>query len=599
MQWISSLEEKLIPKRIAVLLTLAILSVYGPSLHNSFLDFDDNGFITENFLITEQWPQGIIHAFSAPLNFLYIPLTTVSWQFTEKFFGFNPFWYHLGDMLIHVLNTMLVWVILERFTGKRFMAVLGALIFGVHPLNVEAIMWASSRKDILSACFALLSTYSYLSYAETRNRMFLRWSFGFFLLGLFAKISIAPLPVAFCVLDWLNGEHNVKKIVMKKWMYFVVALIFGVVGVRAGNVFLESIGIENMLLLASRGTALLLQLFFWPQTLNALRFQPNDFSITDVPFLLSTIVVGILAVTTLVLFLKRSWPLVPFGLAWFFLMLAPTLTAAQKAGVLFVVSDKYAYLPMLGLILVVLLCGESLLHRVKISSPLLVGFSAILIIVLGARTAVYATKWKDSDTLYQSILVDDPNNPIAKGSIAMNLDKAGKSEEALQMLKESIAADPENAVLYLDIAGLHLRANRLKEADAILEDMIPHFTSRQLRGDPGLRKTLAIVGQRLPQDGLLDVTEKILRAALKLAPETPELNAALGMFLVDRNQKEEAYTLFEKAAEVGSDMVEVYYHLAEFYAKANRSEDYERVLEHILEIEPNNKKAQEELRRLQ
>ena len=191
------LERWLRPDRVVLLVLVLLLLVYGPSLQNRFTEFDDTGFITDNHLVTDRWPKSLVDAFTSTSGYLYMPLTLVSWQMNYRIFGADPFWFHLIDLCIHAFNTLLVFWILDRLLGRKFAAFLATLLFAVHPLNVEAVAWAASRKDILSALFALLSTCCYLNAVDSNDSRWRRKSLIFYVLGLFTKISVLPLPLLF------------------------------------------------------------------------------------------------------------------------------------------------------------------------------------------------------------------------------------------------------------------------------------------------------------------------------------------------------------------------------------------------------------------
>ncbi len=161
-----------------------LLAVYGSLvLHGNFVLWDDNNLITNNTHI-----QGLTFA-NIGYNFthfdpeLYIPLTFLTYQFDYAFGGLDASFFHFTNLLLHTLNALLVTLLLYQLTKKRWIAVLCGLLFAVHPLNVEAVAWASARKDLLSTFFFFLSCFTYLRYRSEQSASSYWWSVVFFFFG--------------------------------------------------------------------------------------------------------------------------------------------------------------------------------------------------------------------------------------------------------------------------------------------------------------------------------------------------------------------------------------------------------------------------------
>ena len=257
-----------------IVIALLALAVYAVHLGNAFLDLDDQTFIFKNPLVL----QGTFFAsFTQFTNLLYVPLTMVSWQLTNVFFGMNAWAFHGTDLLLHIINGALVFLLLEKFTQHRFASLLAALVFVIHPLNSEAVLWASQRKDLLSACFALLSIHTYIKYLEHERTSLL-------------KVGVFPLPILFLVIDWATGRRFTSRVFLEKAPMLAAALIFIYVGTLGAQQFLAPIGLQTMILLAAKGTAYQLFRFLGPWQPNVFLHQQTPVTFADPVFVISMIV---------------------------------------------------------------------------------------------------------------------------------------------------------------------------------------------------------------------------------------------------------------------------------------------------------------------
>lgn len=586
-----NLQRFLRPDRIVLVLFVVLLLIYGLSLQNDFVNYDDEGFIMNNKIVTNSWPETLPQAFSQTFGYLYIPLTIVSWQVTYHIFGMESFWFHLTDLMIHACNCILVFWILSRLTKQNTLAALAALVFAIHPLNVEAVAWASSRKDILSAFFAFLSFATYINASESGERKWLWRSAAFYVVGLFTKIAIFPLPLVLMAYDWYQGKSLVHVTAWKqKWMFFVPMFIFILVAAKSGDPILPSLGVTTAGLLGARSLTLLLELFFWPQLLSPLRYLADEPMLLDPQFLFSVVAFGALLLGILTLFFLRIQKVFVFGSTWILLFLFPTFLAAQKAGLLFVTSEKYFYLPMLGLLFMIFSFAAWFLKKIPSAKLVLLGVYVLAAIGFGVRASAQAQVWRNGTTLFESVLANDPKNSVAKGSLAQDLDTAGKFDESRVLLLEAIAGDPKNATNYLNLAGSYFRAGEMQEGADTIKELLPNLQPRQVAGDNGTREGLIISSNILEQAGFPELSLEILERASNLCDAANVLNA-YGLRLVKLSRKEEAYPVFQRAAAAGSEDVNVYYHLAEFYSKNGKKEDLKRVLRKAIQLDPANERA--------
>ncbi len=147
---------------LCLLLTAVVLVVYNPVIHNGFLNFDDDGYITANAHVkagltwaTVKW------AFTTYNQGNWHPLTWLSHALDYRLFGLNPAGHHYVNVLLHAVNVVLLFLLLQSATGFRWRSLMVAALFALHPINVESVAWAAERKNVLSMMFFLLALYAY------------------------------------------------------------------------------------------------------------------------------------------------------------------------------------------------------------------------------------------------------------------------------------------------------------------------------------------------------------------------------------------------------------------------------------------------------
>ncbi len=507
--------DRLTPLRICVLLGLGAVLLYWPAVHHGFIDVDDPGFITANALIQMPPPAGIIGAFTGTTMLLYLPLTLISYQINFLTGGLHPSVYHLTDILLHAANTVLVALIILRLLRSRLAAILCALLFLAHPIQTEAVLWASSRKDLLSSFFSLFSLLYYLRYLQENDERSRWYAIGLYLAALLSKIAVFPLPILFILLDLREG-WSWRISLREKIPYAVIAIPLLLIAVVAGNQFALALTPWEVLLLGAKNVTFLLWQIAWPEHLSLLHLQRSPVTIADPVFMLSLTVFTIVCAGAWLLW-KRSIMLPALGLLFFVVMLMPTFLAAQKGGMLFFTSDKYAYLPMLGLLISLAVFlrwleerWQSVLAPVTVLMIFLSGLLAV-----HTRTAMSA--WASAETIQRRVLAEDHTNPVALSNLGLLLQDE-KPEEALQAFQAAMSADPHYAIPYFNAAALLRKRGR--EADAITtwENMIPMLTAREIRGDRSLQRALVWLEGRFTELGRPDLAEKLNARVLELVP---------------------------------------------------------------------------------
>jgi len=161
----------LVPWSLGLLIFLLVTATFLPTLRNGFISFDDGTYILGNVHVQKglSW-EGLQWAFGATAAGNWHPLTWLSHMLDYQIFGLHPWGHHLTSVLIHALNSTLVFLVFRRMTGAPWRSFFLAMLFGLHPLRVESVAWAAERKDVLSVLFFLLTIWAYVKGQETGVR---------------------------------------------------------------------------------------------------------------------------------------------------------------------------------------------------------------------------------------------------------------------------------------------------------------------------------------------------------------------------------------------------------------------------------------------
>lgn len=594
------LQSLLTPRLSIALLVVITLGCYVAYLSHPFVTLDDNYLIYDNPAIQAITPATLLHVFTHFDPQLYIPLTFVSWQFTHLLFGLNPFFYHLINLLLHAGSAALLFVITEKLTKDRMIALLTALLFALHPLQTEAVLWATARKDTLSGFLFFASLASYLRFRDHQGKMWYWISVIGFALALLAKVSVVLLPGLFVLLDWYEGRQMLEKNQLRQIIpfgllggLFILIAFIGKIGV------LGSTGIAMDVFLLAKSTLFYLWKILLPINFSVIYPQNEVFSFLSPTLLLTVGGFLMFLCVTLILLWTRRWPLIGFGLAWYVLMLLPSYSTFLKNGFLYFASDRYAYLASAGIFLVMAVLLVQLWRVMKGSAQSAIVSLSLLCVIVGFPLLVarQARAWSSSEAMYRNVIRVYPYSALAHNNLGMTVDMEGKTEEARREYEESIAIDPHQSIPYFNIAAHQGKAEQLDEQLQTYRHIIDIVRAPEIARPSELQRFFWLE-EKFDRLGRPEDAERLLLRLLDLAPTFAQLHAHLGLRYVKEQKKEDAFRALAEADRLGSDDPNVYYHLAEMYSEQGMTAEVVRVLEKAVRLDPENAAARAELGRM-
>lgn len=299
-------------RSIALALVALGLALYLPfSLRSDFVGFDDDLLVTDNRIVHELTPTSIGRAFSTYDPELYVPLTLLTYQIEYAIAGTSPVIYHLTNLALHLLSTVLLLTVLRRLTGDTTAAAVGALLFLIHPLQAEGVLWIAARKDVLSAALGLLSFACFLRWRDEGEKRWHLFSVGAFVAALLSKVSIALLPLAFLMVD-RRGRRLDRTLLREYAWYGVPAFVLLLVAIGGKSSTLSMVKLWAVPLLAAKSFVTMLQHIVWPTGLSVL--YPQQEAVTmSAEFLLYA--AGAVLISALAVLLARRSRTAAVGIA--------------------------------------------------------------------------------------------------------------------------------------------------------------------------------------------------------------------------------------------------------------------------------------------
>jgi protein O-mannosyl-transferase len=561
-------------------LTVATLSVYARLASHPFLNYDDPQYVSENPHIqaglsvrTLNWALTAVYASN------WHPLSWISHAIDYQLYGLEPGGHHISSLVIHVVNVVLLFWLLQRMTGAIGRSAFVAGLFALHPLNVESVAWIAERKSVLSTLFFLLTLIAYLMYVRQTNWKRYLVVILFFIMGLASKPMVISLPFILLLLDYWPlcriqrstppsdvfplAQASPMHLVQEKWPLFLLSVASALITLfaqRAGN-SVEPLGylpigwrIENAL---CSYTAYLCKIF-WPLKLAVFYPHPlNTWTLTQVG--LSTLF--LLVVSGAVWSQRAKCGYALAGWLWFVGTLVPVIGIVQVGAQ--GMADRYTYIPAIGIFVIVSWGGAEIVRRLRLDSW---HASAIALLVIGAASAGTIRQlgyWKSPYDLWKHTLDITQNNYVADDGMGYVLLHQGR-REALRYYEAAASITPWDPISHNAIAGNLQDSGKLIEAiheynialNAKPESkLLAHiyaelgFIYRELGDDAQAQQNSALSLRTDPEE----LPNMISQLSQRLAEHPAALGYfRLGSLLEAANRLPEAKAAYEKALEINS-----------------------------------------------
>jgi Tfp pilus assembly protein PilF len=538
---------------LIVLLCAVTVVIYAPVRQFEFLNYDDYAYVVENPHVASGLSAANLRwAFTAFEAGNWHPLTWLSHMIDCQVFGPEPAGHHLTNLAIHMLNTVLVFVVLLTMTSQLWWSYFVALLFALHPLNVESVAWIAERKNVLSTLFWLLAIWAYARFAARRDWKAYLLVAVFLSLGLLSKPMVVTLPFVLLLLDyWPLGRVSVRdpgwlrkagKLALEKVPLLALSAASSsltVLAQKAGGAVttLEEIPLDVRVLNAIVSYLGYLVKMIWPSPLAV--FYPHPGSSLSLGQVSLTLLI-LLAISVLAFRTARSKPYFLVGWFWYLGTLVPVIGLVQVGNQ--AMADRYAYLSLVGpFLMIVWGLGELAAHLAKkktLNRPgrWLAGAGACALVALALTTRVQLVHWRNSLALFEHTRDVTENNYVAYTNIGIVFNKQQRWDEAIESFSQAVRIRPQHASAHSELGVALAKTGKTREA-------IEHF-GRAIDIYP-TAVTYTNLGLAHLREGRPDQSVEKFRSALRLNPGyfDAHLNLAIALSRLGKLQEARGHFL--------------------------------------------------------
>jgi tetratricopeptide (TPR) repeat protein len=589
------------------LIIIAASVVYMPAIQNGFV-WDDETYIVTNKMIQELSPANIEKIFTTFFFGNYHPLTLLSFALEYHFFDLNPSAYHATNIIIHLMNCILVFLLIYILSNNIVISCIVGLLFGIHPLHVESVAWISGRKDVLYALFFLASLISYICFHREQKRIYYCFSLSLFVLSLLSKSMAVTLPLVLILLDYFSGKKISPGSLKNKIPFFALSLLFGIFALlsQQGAIRVDYTGDSSFrnILIAFHGLVFYLEKMFLPVRLSSLyMYSAKYFAIMQTGFLLSPFIVA--ALSTLIIYSAKFTRKVIFGSLFYVITLLPVLQLIPVGHGF--AADRYTYIPLIG-IFYILGAGFFYLYGKQWRYTGFLKTTLVIITVLSLTTLGFFTwnrthVWKDGITLWGNVIKHYPLNSIAynnrgaayfvnkqydgairdlTGAIAIspNYDQAnanlcriyittGEKNKALPFCLKAIQVNPRMDDVYNLLGNLYYEQD--KNAAIFLY-------KKSIEAKPGNERAYYNLCTTYLSMQEYENAENACRKAIEIDPGFADAYNNLGNVYLATGRQKEAVVSYKKALELNPDIGAAHNNLGTIYLYAKQ---YDLAIYHI------------------
>ncbi|HUN55828.1 MAG TPA: tetratricopeptide repeat protein [Smithella sp.] len=627
---IQSHRQKLI---IYIVLVIATLAVFGQVYQYDFINFDDPVYITENGVIRNGvTPEGISWAFTTKHVGLWNPMVWLSFMLDSEFYSANAGGYHVTNLILHILSTLLLFWLFCRMTGDVWKSAFVGAIFALHPLHVESVAWVSERKDVLSAFFWMLTLCLYVYYREKPDIKRYLSALLCFILALMSKPMVVTLPLILILLDYWplsflrcnpdsigfrsfenkavltdiapvskkqgkkknkadkeNGKENPSPFNRRvspetkitefrhdrfrfwdKVPFFILSAVLMIITVSdSGGAPSNNFPLGARLANAPVSFITYLVKTIWPYDLSVL----YPFRVHIPVWQVAASVFLIIVISAAVIATAKRLPYLFTGWLWFAITILPVIGIIQiSTAAPYAIADRYHYLPSIGIAVMLVWGLPSLFksedRRRKILYPAAITFLAVISILSCKQTSY----WENSITLFNHALQVTTDNYVMHYNIALPLSKEGKIKEAIYHYEEAIRIKPDYDDAYYNKGNVY---DKLGENQLAIEDF-----SKAISINPANLKAYNNRGNAYNRLGKYQLAVEDFNKAINRDPKYATAYNNRGNAYAALGRRELAIADFNEAIRLIPYYADAYYNRGTVYAELGQ---YQHAIEDLNE----------------
>jgi tetratricopeptide (TPR) repeat protein len=590
---------------IYLFLTIATLASFWQVTNGDFIYYDDPKYVTNNINVQNGITlEGIRWAFTTGHVANWHPVTWISHMLDVQFFGLQPRWHHLTNLLFHLANTLLLFFVLHRMTKARWESAFVAALFALHPLHVESVAWVAERKDVLSTFFLMFTLGAYCLYVERPQLKRYLLVIVFFGLGLMAKPMLVTVPFVLLLLDYwplqrfrqksdqkirsaankpVSGDKQKKKksrhtdtepeilaeipagapyqwalirpLVLEKAPLFALTILSSIVTYIVQK---EGGAVQALPLFVRIPNAFVSYVTYMGKTI-----WPHDLAVFY-PFPMSMMIWQVLgavlllaAATTLVLRKARKAPYLATGWLWYMGTLVPVVGFVQVG--IQARADRYTYVPLIGLFIIAAWGISELSRKWRYRKEILIASSTTVLLGLCVVTWTQVRYWQNSITLFDHAVNATNDNYIAYFNRGASYRRHGDDKQAIRDYDKALEINPNYGEVYINRGVARAALGEYSQAIGDYNKAIeikPHDADAYYnRG-----VVYAALGNFSQAIGDYD-------RALELKPRYAEAHNNRGVVYAALGNDGQAIGDYDKAVEINPNNAEAYYNRGNSYAR--------------------------------
>lgn len=583
---------------LCIILSGITLFTFSDLRNHGFINYDDNEFILENEHIRNGFSiDSLTYAFTDINSGIWHPITWLSHILDCQLYGLNPMGHHWNNLIFHILNVLLLFVILQKITGASYRSFFVALLFAIHPIQIESVAWVSERKNVLSTFFYLLCVLSYISYVKEQKFGKYILFILFYILGLMSKPMMVTMPFVLLLLDyWPLGRLKVGEdngcvnprplkgnltIIIEKIPLLIIAIIFSIISWKSQYTSGAMTELKDIPLFARIELSLVsymkyLYKIIWPHKLAF--YYPYNNNIPMWETIVASLILILISLFSVYYFNKKKYFL--FGWLWFLIIIFPVIGLVHLGDQ--AMADRYMYIPCIGIFIFIVWAGNDLITHLPFNKTISISVCLVITILLSLLSVKQLKTWENNYSLYTHAIAVTENNYVAHGNLGAVLLNSGKTDEAIYHLNKALEIKPQDRKSHFDM-GTAMAAKRMyneakKHFNVILKsypddietivmlgrihfDMEEyeksiHCFSTILKQNPTHFQALEYLGNNYLRLNRPEMAKKYFLSAIKVHPDSPSILFILGTIFHNEGDLKKAEYYYKMALRYKPDLKE-------------------------------------------
>jgi tetratricopeptide (TPR) repeat protein len=568
---------------VVLALSLLVSGVYWQVGGHAFINFDDDKYVSVNPIVLRglTW-EGIVWAFTTFTEANWHPLTWLSHMLDVELFGPSAGWHHRMNVLYHLLNTELLFLVLWRMTGWMWKSAFVAALFGVHPLHVESVAWVAERKDVLSTLFWMLTMGAYLRYARRPGIGRYILVAVLFALGLMCKPMLVTLPFVLLLLDgWPLGRLATSDSPhFPSWRFSVPVLsrlvwekvpLLGMSAISCAITYLAQskdravLSFEHLPFGSRISNALMSYVVYlgktvWPSSLAV--FYPHPAIIhANVPaWEIAGAILLLCGLSIIALREGHRRPYLAMGWLWYLGTLVPVIGVVQVGMQAY--ADRYTYVPLIGIFIAVAWGIPELLAGWRFRRLALEALGGAVVLALSVAGWSQTRYWRDSVTLFSRAVAITDGNWLALNNLGLSYVNLGQYQQAIGYYREALRIKPDNVRAWNNLGVSYDNLGQYQQAIGCYQEA--------LRINPDYAVAWYNLGIDYFKLGQYQQAIGCYQEALRIQPEYVGALFNLGLAYARLGQLREAIVSFQDALRIQPGYAGASYNLGVAYGKLGR-----------------------------